>query len=223
MIGWIKIHRKLLEWEWYDEPNTFRLFIHLLIKANRTKKKYRGEIINIGCIMTGQDLLSIELKLSRQKIRTALNNLKSTNEITIKTTTKGSVIQLVKYKSYQLSTNGLTADLTIEQPKLNQSLTTNKKYKKLDNHKKRIIDEWFLYRKQIKKPIKIEKTIDKLLDKFIKCDYENIKLVVNASIENNWQGLFWDKQQIQKEKNIPKKEKVNAALLIHQKRGYDKV
>ena len=199
MIGWIKIHRKLINWERYDEPNTFRLFIHLLILANRKKNNYRGEIINIGCIMTGQDLLSKELKLSRQKIRTALNNLKSTNEITINTTTKGSIIQLVKYKDYQIITNGSTVDSTIDQPKLNQSLTTNKKYKKLDNEKKKIISEWFLYRKKIRKSINNENTIDKLLDKFIEFDLEKIKYTVNTSIENNYQGLFWNNYKNQKQ------------------------
>ena len=34
--GWIKIHRQLTEWEWYDDLNTFRLFIskNIINKAN---------------------------------------------------------------------------------------------------------------------------------------------------------------------------------------------
>ena len=32
--GFIKLHRKILKWEWYDEPNTMRLFIHLLLTAS---------------------------------------------------------------------------------------------------------------------------------------------------------------------------------------------
>ena len=123
--GWIKIHRKLLEWEWYDEPNTFRLFIHLLLKANHKPKNYRGVNIEAGQIMTGLTLLSQQTGLSIQKIRTSLNNLKSTNEITSKTNNKGTVIQIVKYKDYQVITN--------EQQTNNKQTTTNKNDNNIKN------------------------------------------------------------------------------------------
>ena len=86
--GWVKIHRQIINWEWYDEPNTFRLFFHLLLKANHKPRKYRGAIIDVGQVMTGLDLLSKETGLSVQKIRTSLERLKSTNEITIKSSNK---------------------------------------------------------------------------------------------------------------------------------------
>ena len=126
MIGWVKIHRQLLEWEWYDDTNTFRLFIHLLLKANHKEKKYRGMLLQPGTILTGRDLLAKELKLSSQQIRTSLTKLKSTNEITIKGNSLGSVIQVVKWLDYQVATN----EITTEQPKDNQRVTTNKKVKK---------------------------------------------------------------------------------------------
>lgn len=198
MIGWIKIHRKLLEWEWYDEPNTLRLFIHLLLIANRKPAKYRGVNIKKGEVMTGQDLLAKQLKLTRTKIRVALRNLRMTNEITIKSTSKGSIIQIVKWVDYQTVTN----EKTTEQPQRNQDVTTNKKYKEIKEDKKLLFDKWIKYRIEIKKPIKSELTIDTLLDKFKKFDINKIELVINSSIENNYQGLFWDK----KEKSTPKKE-----------------
>ena len=120
--GWIKIHRKLLEWEWYDEPNTFRLFIHLLLKANHKPKNYRGVNILEGQVMTGFSLLAEQTGLTVQKVRTALNNLKSTNEITIKSGNKGTVIQIVKYLDYQVVTNKTTN----EQQTDNKQVTTNK-------------------------------------------------------------------------------------------------
>jgi hypothetical protein len=39
MSGWIKIHRSILEWEWYEDTNTFRLFMHLILKANHKDRK----------------------------------------------------------------------------------------------------------------------------------------------------------------------------------------
>ena len=123
--GWVKIHRQIINWEWYDEPNTFRLFFHLLLKANHKPRKYRGAIIDVGQVMTGLDLLSKETGLSVQKIRTSLERLKSTNEITIKSSNKGTIIQIVKYKDYQI----LTSDITNEQQTTNKQLTTNKNVK----------------------------------------------------------------------------------------------
>ena len=109
-LGWIKIHRQILNWEWYDEPNTFRVFFHLLLKANHKPNKYRGVTIEAGQIMTGLDLLARETTLSVQKVRTSLNRLKSTNEITIKSNSKGTVIQIVNYSKYQITTDNQQAN-----------------------------------------------------------------------------------------------------------------
>jgi len=124
--GWIKIHRQILEWEWYDEPNTLRLFLHLLLKANHKPRNYRGVNIKEGQIMTGYDKLAKELNLSTQKIRTSISKLKSTSEITSVSTSQGTIIQIVKYKDYQV----VTSKLTDEQQTDNKRITTNKNVKK---------------------------------------------------------------------------------------------
>jgi hypothetical protein len=126
MDGWIKLHRKLVEWEWYDDTNTFRLFLHLLLKANHKQKKYKGTVIQEGELVTGQDVLAKELKMTRRQIRTSLNKLKMTNEVTIKTSSKGSLIQVVNWSRYQV----VTSDMTEESPTNVQQVTTNKKEKK---------------------------------------------------------------------------------------------
>ena len=40
--GFIKIHRSLLEWEWYQDTNTKTVFIHLLLTANYKDKNWKG-------------------------------------------------------------------------------------------------------------------------------------------------------------------------------------
>jgi len=131
MSGWIKIHRSILDWEWYEDTNTFRLFIHLILKANHKDKNYKGKLIKRGSLVTGRELLSVETGLSIQQIRTCLERLKSTNEITIKSSSKGTEIQVVKYNEYQLVTN----DVTNNQPTSNQQVTTNKNVKNIKNEK----------------------------------------------------------------------------------------
>ena len=127
--GWVKIHRQFLDWEWYDDNNTKILFIHLLLKANHKPKKYRGKLIEIGQHVTGLEVLCKETGLSIQKIRTAISKLKSTNEITIKTSSKGTVIQIVNYTKYQIATN----ELTNHQQTSNKPATTNKNDKNVKN------------------------------------------------------------------------------------------
>ena len=136
MEGWIKLHRRFLEWEWYDDNNTKILFLHLLLKANHKDKKYRGQIVKRGSLLTGRELLSKETGMSVMQIRTSLTKLKSTNEITIKSSSQGTEIQVVKYNDYQVVTN----ELTNEQPTSNQRVTTNKNVK---NDKKVFIPPTF--------------------------------------------------------------------------------
>ena len=114
--GWIRIHRQILEWEWYNDINCFRVFTHLIIKANYKEKRYKGIELKEGSIITSRDLLAQETGLSPQQIRTTLTKLKSTNEITIETSSKGTIIQVVNYAKYQVPTN----ELTDEQPTNNQ-------------------------------------------------------------------------------------------------------
>ena len=129
MSGWIKIHRQILDWEWYSDTNSFRLFMHLILRANHKEKKFKGLILNAGSVVTSRDILAIEIGLSVQQIRTALNKLKSTNEITIKSSSQGTLIQIVNYSKYQVS----TSESTNEQPINNHQTTTNNNVNKERN------------------------------------------------------------------------------------------
>lgn len=126
MSGWIKLHRQILDWEWYSDNNAFRVFMHLILKANHKEKRYKGIELKCGSVITSRDILAFETGLSVQQIRTALDKLKSTNEITIETSSKGTIIQVVNYTKYQIA----TSEVTNEQPTSNQQVTTNKNEKK---------------------------------------------------------------------------------------------
>jgi len=133
--GYIKLHRKLTEWEWYNDANTFRVFMHLLLMANYAPKRYRGHEIPVGSVVTGRKALAKALNISEQNVRTSLAKLKSTSEITIKVTNKFSVISIVNYREYQSASDGATSkttsNLTNNQPTTNQQLTTPKESKKV--------------------------------------------------------------------------------------------
>jgi len=138
--GWIKLHRGLLDWEWYDDVNTKIVFLHLILKANHKEVKYRGETIKVGSLLTGRELLSKETGLSVQQIRRAISNLETTREITTKKSRKGTVVQIVKYKDYQVA----TSKTTTKQPQNNQKATTNKNDNN-DNNEKNVVYRRFAH------------------------------------------------------------------------------
>ena len=152
--SWIKIHRSLLEWEWYDDIPTKTVWLHLLLIANWEDKKYHGETIKAGEAVIGRKAMADQLGLSEQSIRTALKHLEETGEISVRATNKYSVVTVNNWVKFQccgqatnnqpaeaLDTQGLSADddttanqqVTNEQPTTNQQLTTPKEIKNKEN------------------------------------------------------------------------------------------
>tara|TARA_R110000772_G_scaffold29357_1_gene73397 strand:- start:208 stop:855 length:648 start_codon:yes stop_codon:yes gene_type:complete len=115
--------------------------MHLLLKANYKDKSYRGMQLKAGTVLTGRDLIAKELRMSVQQIRTALNKLELTGEVTIESSSQGTKVQLIKYKEYQMPTSEQPASnqpVTNEQPTSNQRVTTNNKDNKEKKEKKYI-------------------------------------------------------------------------------------
>lgn len=136
MDGWVKLHRSLLDWEWYDDHKTTRLFIYLILKANHEDKKWRGVVVKNGSLICGIDSLSKNTGLSIQNIRTSLSRLKSTDEITIKTTKKYSVISINNWDSYQQTNKQTNKQLTNNQ----QASNNKQELKNIKNEKKEILN-----------------------------------------------------------------------------------
>lgn len=133
--GYIKLWRKTIEWEWYKDTVTKCVFLHLLLTANHQEKKWKGITIKRGEALTGRKKLASDLHFSEMQIRSALNHLKSTNEITIKTTNKYSLIELLNYETYNNTNQQDNQQTTNKQPTSNQQVTTTKNVKNVKNDK----------------------------------------------------------------------------------------
>jgi len=106
--GYIMLHRSLLNWEWYGDVNTKTLFIHLLLTVNHKDQKWQGIVIKRGQRVCSIEKLSQEIRLTIRQTRTALQHLKSTNEVTCHSTPKYTLITVNNYDKYQSMTNRTT-------------------------------------------------------------------------------------------------------------------
>jgi hypothetical protein len=124
--GWIKLHRQLLEWEWYDDTNTKCLFLHCLLRANHSDTEWRGHNINRGQFLTSVDTLTRETGLSVSQIRTSLKKLISTNEIASKSQARSTVITVLGYDSHQDNDKPVDKLMTMKSQADDNEIATDK-------------------------------------------------------------------------------------------------
>ena len=145
--GYIKLYRSILKWEWWDHINTTRVFIWLLLNAQWEDYRYRGYKVPRGSLVIGRKRMSKDLRMSEQSIRTALEHLKSTNEITIQSTNKFSLVTIVNWDKYQGKDDEINQQTNqqINQQSTNNQPTTNhiirnKEYKNIRREEYSVAD-----------------------------------------------------------------------------------
>lgn len=202
-MDWIKLWTKFREWGWYSDGITKDLFIELLLTANFEDKEWKGIIIKRGQTITGRKQLSKILGFSEQSIRTSLTKLKSTNEITIKTTNKYTVVTIINFDKYQPSTNKSTN----HQPTTNQQLTTPIDNKNIrittmgGQEGKRYLDKWNqVFGKAYTSTKAIEGNLKKWLDSY------SLEEILSA-IEGIKRDEYWGDKDLSPEWLLRTKEK----------------
>ena len=187
--GFVKLFRKIAEWEYYTDLKTCHLFIHCLIMANHQDKEWRGISVKRGSFVTSYAKLSSETGLSIQNVRTCLKKL--TKYLTHKATGKHSIITVKNYSSYQ---NINTTDNT----KINKQLTTTKNEKNNKNIKESL---------SIENKIKDEER--ELLKKYLlrqKRKPDNLNAYISTLINNGDWAEIVRKEKL-REENIPDSRK----------------
>ena len=143
----------MTEWEWFDDVPTFNLFTKLLFMVNWKDKKWHGEVVKRGEVITSLEHLKDFTKLSVMQIRTSLKKLQSTGEIKVETTNRYTKITINNYRKYQSSNKQTTnhntdiqcdseevqqtdnKQITNKQQTNNKQITTTKEYKEIKEYK----------------------------------------------------------------------------------------
>lgn len=111
MQGWVKMHRKILENELWQDVTAFRLFTLLLLKASHKDGiKTAGIEVNRGQYLRSYSKLSEDLaymegrglkKISKSTIERKVKKLVDAGIVSIRETLHGTLFTIVKYESYQ--------------------------------------------------------------------------------------------------------------------------
>jgi len=134
MAGFIKIHRKLLEWEWHDDPYLVALWVYLLLEVNWEDKRWHGKVIKRGQMLCSLTSLAEKTGLSIQQTRTRLERLEHTGEINRQSTNKWTLITICNFDKYQVNDGdpqqAVNKQITNKQQTNNKQITTPKEIKK---------------------------------------------------------------------------------------------
>ncbi len=105
LAGYIKLHRKMMNWRWKNHPPTLCLFIHLLLSASYEAERSGSLVLNPGQVVISRSSLSKETGLSEDQIRTALSHLQQTGEITVGTSKgcRNTLVTIQNWARYQVA------------------------------------------------------------------------------------------------------------------------
>lgn len=203
--GFILIHRKLLEWEWYPNKNDKLLWLHCLLKANWKDGRFMGIDVPRGSFVTSLNSLAKETGLTKQQIRTSLEHLKSTHEITHTTTSNYSIITINKYNEYQIDNTQINTQVTHEQH------TSNTNRIKEINNKEKDIYKYISKKKVFSKPT-LQEIINYCNERNNNVDanrfydfYESKDWMVGKNKMKDWKACVrtWEQRNKENESNVP--------------------
>jgi predicted transcriptional regulator len=123
--GWVCVHRQLLDNPIFKNDKLFRVFMFCLLRAQHAAgdQLVGDSVVHLkaGQLATGRIAISDKTGLSQQNVRTAISKLEKLGILTIKPTTKYSVITMINWEKYQQTNQ----QVTNKQPASNQQVTTS--------------------------------------------------------------------------------------------------
>jgi len=137
-IGWVKVHRKMLDWGWVRDANIFKFYVLLILLANFTDGEFLGVKIPRGSIATSIRSLSKNMQMSDKTVQRCISELVGTGEISVRYINKKgfSIITIKKYELYQGGVVNDTTPSTTPSTTPHTTLpTTNIRSKELNNDK----------------------------------------------------------------------------------------
>lgn len=168
--GWVQISRKLLEWQWHDEPNMVVVWIFMLLSANYETKKWHGITIQRGQFVSTISAICTQTGLSARNVRTCIQRLVDDGSIIVESTNKTTIFTIISYDDYQ-------NDSKSENDKINSETSNSKSANYRQNNF--VGDKQTTNKRQINDKQNSEKTTNKKTSK----QTEKQELTIETSSE----------------------------------------
>ena len=193
--GFIKLHRKMLEWAWTDDPTVFYFFVKLIFAVNYKDKLWHGITIKRGQIVTSVGSLCEIMNLSKTAVKRCLKCLTQTGEISDEVKpNKYRIITVTNYNKYQdtvgiLNTNSSTnsSTTTKERKKVSFSPKGKKIRGRVEKKKNKLTE------KKMKWTFGDVKEFAKTVpggDDYNACDFRRGFVKSGTAFPDNWQDVF---------------------------------
>lgn len=101
--GWIKLHRSMLKWEWWKDERMVQMFVYLLLSCNSEPGVFHGVTVLPGEVIVGRKMLSERLDMPERVVRSTLDKLVSTGEITKWSNNHFTKVTVRNWEKYQSS------------------------------------------------------------------------------------------------------------------------
>lgn len=104
-MGWIKLHRKLLDSSIFSSEKGLKVWIWCLLKVSHTENDVflgaQKVHLQKGQFVFGRDSASEDLQMSPSTVRNWIKILQQDSYLDIKPTNKYSIVTVLKWKDYQ--------------------------------------------------------------------------------------------------------------------------
>lgn len=218
VFGKVAISREIMGHWVYDDPKILKVWISVILMSN-----FKDGILILGknrCnIKRGQSSLSMRswshnLNMGVKAIDTIFDHFESDGMIKREIIGSGkqstTLITVVNYDAFQVlgetqgnregivnEAKGNRKGIAKESQGADNRIKNNKEEERIikiiGDEKFLILKTWLEYRKAIKKEIKVQSTINALVEKFKSESKEKCDIIIDNSIANGWTGLFWDR------------------------------
>lgn len=141
MDGWIKLHRKLLCSNIFDNEKALKVWIWCLMKASHKDFEpiIGTQIVKLkqGQFVFGRNKAAEELKMKPSTVYLYMDLLKRNGNISIKPNNKYSIVTIEKWATYQLAEESIDNKITTKQQQ-NNTYKNDKNIKNIYISKRKI-------------------------------------------------------------------------------------
>ncbi len=108
--GWFPVHRKIFASDVWQHPTARIVWIYILGTVTHQEvtlsERYQAVTLQPAQMVTSQDAIAAKCRLSRKSVRSALNYLKATNRVAIKSANRFSIITVLNWPAYRDAMSG---------------------------------------------------------------------------------------------------------------------